>query len=30
MKTYVCAVLAYTIEKRRIHEYEKWDYEDEE
>lgn len=28
--TYVCAVLAYTIEKRRIHEYEKLDYEDEE
>lgn len=28
--TYVCTVLAYVIEKRRIHEYEKWDYEDEE
>lgn len=28
--TYVCAVLAYVIEKRRIYEYEKWDYEDEE
>ena len=28
--TYVCTVLAYVIEKRRIHEYEEWDYEDEE
>lgn len=28
--TYICAVLAYVIEKRRTHEYEKWGYEDEE
>ena len=28
--TYVCAVLAYVIEKRRIQEYEEWDYVDEE
>lgn len=28
--TYVCTVLAYVIEKRRTHEYEEWDCEDEE
>lgn len=28
--TYICTVLAYILESRKVQEYEKWDYEDEE
>ncbi len=28
--TYVCTVLAYILESKRIKEYESWDYEDDE